>query len=433
MTALVLATSIGLVTLDPGHFHASLVQSRSYPEVDPLVRVFAPEGPELDVHLKFVEAFNTRAEKPTAWKEAVYRGADYLAKFTSAAKAGELGERSVVILAGKNDRKGDYALAAVEAGCSVLADKPMAITPEVFAKTERAARLAQEKGLFFADIMTSRIDMMTILQRALAADRGLYGEQEKGTPEDPAITKISVHHFYKLVNGTPLKRPEWYYDTSVQGEGLTDVSTHLVDLVQWEAFPDVRLAKDDVKVLSARSWPTRITPEQFRRSTGGTVAAPFDCLANGEFTWRLRGVHCKVSVVWNYEAPEGTGDTHDSLMRGTKAEVVIRQGAKEGYRPSLYVRSRGDAAATGAALQAALAKIAKDWPGVAAEPTDEAGVWRIAYPKKYDVAHEAQFGRVVQTFLDWMKAGKEDPIYDDNMLVKYHTIVEAWKLAHGMR
>ena len=36
-------------------------------------------------------------------------------------------------------------------------------------------------------------------------------------------------------------------------------------------------------------------------------------------------------------------------------------------------------------------------------------------------------------FLDWMKAGKEDPIYVDNMLVKYHTIVEAWKLAHGMR
>ena len=66
MMAFLVAASVGLVTLDPGHFHASLVQNRSYPEVDPLVRVFAPEGPELDAHLKLVEAFNTRAENPTA-------------------------------------------------------------------------------------------------------------------------------------------------------------------------------------------------------------------------------------------------------------------------------------------------------------------------------------------------------------------------------
>ena len=33
-------------------------------------------------------------------------------------------------------------------------------------------------------------------------------------------------------------------------------------------------------------------------------------------------------------------------------------------------------------------------------------------------------------YLKWMTAGKEDPLYIDNMLVKYHTIVEAWKRAH---
>ena len=431
MTTIMLATTISLVTIDPGHFHAALVQKRSYAEIAPEVRVFAPAGAELDAHLALIESFNTRSESPTAWRESVYRGPDYLTKFTAAARAGELGAHPIAILAGKNDLKGDYALAAIEAGVNVLADKPMAITPEVFAKTERAARLAERKGLFFADIMTGRNEITTALQRELTMDRDLYGEQDRGTPDDPAITKESVHHFFKFVNGSPLKRPAWYYDTKVQGEGIVDVTTHLVDQVQWEAFPGVRLAKSDVEMLRARTWPTLITPEQFRRSTGCEIKETLPVDANGEFVWRLKGVTCKVSVRWDFEAPKGTGDTHYSLMRGTKAEVFIRQGAKEGFKPVLYVRARGDAAATETALAQALARIATRRPGVGCERTDDAGVWRITYPKAYDVGHEAHFGMVVQQYLDWMKAGHAEPHYVDNFLVKYYTLVEAWKLAHA--
>ena len=431
MTTLLMAAAlVKFVTIDPGHFHASLVQNRTYPEVSPEVAVFAPDGIELENHLKLVEAFNTRKDSPTAWQEDVYRGDDYLAKFSAAAKDGKLGEKPVVILAGKNNRKGDYALAAVEAGCNVLSDKPMAITPEVFEKTEKAARLAQEKGLYFADIMTERCEITTILQHELAKFSFLYGEQEKGTPDDPAIVKESVHHFCKLVNGAPLKRPEWYYDTKVQGEGIVDVTTHLVDIVQWTAFPGERLSKGDVEVVSASTWPTMISPEQFKMSTGGTIKEPLACESNGKFTWKLKGVSCKVSVVWNFMAPKGTGDTHYSLMRGTKAELLIRQGAAEGYRPVLYVKARGCAEETKKALASALAVVETKYPGVAAVATDEKGVWRITYPAKYDIGHEAHFSQVVRKFLGWMKAGQEDPDYIDNMIVKYYTIVEAWKKAH---
>ena len=421
--------AVQFVTLDPGHFHASLVQNRSYPEVSPEVKVFAPDGPELESHLKLVEAFNTREASPTAWREDVYRGGDYLEKFVAAAKSGALGGAPIVILAGKNNRKGDYALAAVEAGCNVLSDKPMAITPEVFAKTEKAALLAREKGLFFADIMTERNEITTILQRELSMDSRLYGEQEKGTPDDPAVVKESVHHFCKLVNGVPLKRPEWYYDTAVQGEGIVDVTTHIVDIVQWSTFPGVRLTKDDVKVLSARTWDTPISPEQFKMSTGGEIPSTLQCRANGEFTWSLCGVNCRVSVIWNFMAPKGTGDTHYSHMRGSRAELSIRQGAEEGFRPVLYVTARRDAADTKRALDAALDRIAVKWPGVRAEATSRDGVWKVVYPKKYDIGHEAHFSEVVKKFLGWMKAGREDPYYIDNMLVKYYTIVEAWKLS----
>jgi hypothetical protein len=182
----ILLAAVNLVTVDPGHFHAALVQNRTYPEVSAEVRVFAPDGAELDAHLKLIESFNTRKESPTAWRENVVRGGDYLDAFVAAAKNGKLGERPVAVFAGRNDRKGDYALAAVEAGVNVLSDKPMAITEEVFAKTEKAARLAQRNGLFFADIMTERNEITTILQRELAMRRDLYGEQEKGNHRNVA-------------------------------------------------------------------------------------------------------------------------------------------------------------------------------------------------------------------------------------------------------
>ena len=426
------AFAASLVTLDPGHFHAALVQRRACPEFGLTAKVFAPDGPELDAHLRLVESFNARAERPTVWREEVCCGDDFLERFVAAAKAGKLGENPVVVLAGRNDRKPDYALAAVEAGCHVLADKPLAITSEAFEKTARAVRLARERGLRFADVMTERYEITAILQRELSQDRELYGEQDPGTPEDPSVVEESVHHFCKLVNGNPLRRPEWYYDTAVQGEGIADVTTHLVDLVQWQTFPGVRLAASDVEVLSARTWPTRITPEQFRMSTGGVRAAAFDCAANGAFTWRLRGVCCRVSVAWDFMAAEGAGDTHRSLMRGTQAELVVEQGAREGYRPVLYVKARGDVAATERALAAALARMSAERPGVTAAPTDSAGVWRIAYPPAYDIGHEAHFERVVRAYLDALKSGASDRTETDNLLVKYHTIVEAWKLAHGV-
>ena len=38
---------VKLVTLDPGHFHAALVQKTMYDQVSPTVHVYAPEGPDV--------------------------------------------------------------------------------------------------------------------------------------------------------------------------------------------------------------------------------------------------------------------------------------------------------------------------------------------------------------------------------------------------
>ncbi len=66
--------TIRLMTLDPGHFHAALVQKKMYEQVSPEVHVFAPDGDDVKLHLKRIEGFNTRADDPTSWKEIVYTG-----------------------------------------------------------------------------------------------------------------------------------------------------------------------------------------------------------------------------------------------------------------------------------------------------------------------------------------------------------------------
>lgn len=74
------STLVKLITLDPGHFHAALVQKSTYPGIDSQVYVYAPEGPELQGHLNLINSYNDRADNPTMWAEKIYTGNDFLDK-----------------------------------------------------------------------------------------------------------------------------------------------------------------------------------------------------------------------------------------------------------------------------------------------------------------------------------------------------------------
>src|SRR5690606_9644623 len=109
---------ITLVTVAPGHFHASLVQKAMYPGVNDTAYVYAPEGPELNAHLALIEQYNTRPDQPTHWHEVVYTGADFMEKMLSERRG------NVVVVAGNNQYKIDYISQSVDAGLNGLADKP---------------------------------------------------------------------------------------------------------------------------------------------------------------------------------------------------------------------------------------------------------------------------------------------------------------------
>jgi len=425
---------VRLMTLDPGHFHASLVQKIMYPQVNPVVHVYAPGGPELEQHLKRIELFNTRPDNPTRWQEKVYTGPDYLERMLKE-KPG-----NVVVISGNNAKKAQYILACVEAGLNVLADKPMAITPADFRLLEKAFVEARKRRVLLYDIMTERYEITTILQRELSRHGAVFGRLEQGSPDDPAITKESVHYYSKLVAGKPLVRPPWFYDVKQQGEGIVDVTTHLVDLIQWECFPEQALHPREVNVLSARRWPTPITLAEFQKTTGYDHFPDYlkpavdsknvlQVYCNGAFVYTVRGIHAKISVEWKHEAPPGSGDTHYSMMRGTKAALVIRQGKEQNFKPILYVekRARISDEEFERALRAALAAIGKDWPGVDAKKI--ATGWEIVIPDQYKTTHEAHFGEVTEKYLRFLAAGKMPDWEVPNMITKYSTIMRAYKLS----
>jgi predicted dehydrogenase len=429
------AGEVKLITLDPGHFHAALVQKTMYPQVDPKVHVFAPAGPDVEGHLARIEAYNTRAEDPTSWQEVVYTGDDFLEKMLSE-KPG-----NVVVISGNNARKAEYIKDSVEAGLNVLADKPMAIRPADYEVLKEAYRIAAEKGVLVDDIMTERWEITSILQKRLSEFPELFGELVSGSPDDPAISKQSVHHFSKIVSGQPLIRPAWFFDVRQQGEGIVDVTTHLVDLIHWQAFPDQALDFDrDVEVLAARRWPTRLTLEQFAHVTGleefpGYLkddVSPDGVLevhANGEIVYRVKGIHARVSVEWHYEAPKGAGDTHYSVMRGSKAHLSVRQGEAEGYRPTLYVEPAEGAepAAVEAALREALSTLGEEYPGL--DIATAATGWSVVVPDEYRLGHEAHFAQVTEQFFRYLVEGRVPPVEVQNLLTKYAITTKAWEMS----
>ncbi len=428
-------TKLQLITLDPGHFHAALVQKSMYADVDSVVHVYAPEGQEVKSHLSLVDSYNTRTENPTTWKQQVYTGQDYLEKMF-AEKAG-----NVVVIAGNNKLKTDYISRSVESGLNVLADKPMAIDLDGFNKLVKAFESAEKNKVLLYDIMTERYEINSMLQKEFA-HLPAFGQLEKGTPENPSVTKVSVHHFFKNVSGKPLVRPAWFFDVKQQGEGITDITTHLVDLVQWECFPDQILDyKKDVEIVSAKRWATRISAEQFEKVTkqkeypeylkADVKDGMLSTYSNGEINYRLKGIHAKISVTWDFQAPEGTGDTHFSVMRGTQASVVIKQGKEQNFKPTLYIEpsAKTDLKAFEKAIQADLKQLNSKYPGVELKKVGSG--WEVLIPDTYKVSHEDHFAQVTKKYLECLKKGQLPAWEVPNMIAKYYTTTKAREKALG--
>jgi predicted dehydrogenase len=408
--------NVRLMILDPGHFHAGLIQREMYPGISPRVSVFAPLGPELLDYLARVSLFNNRKEDPTRWELDIHTDGDPMRRMLKEHPG------NVVVLTGRNRPKITRINAALEAGVHVFADKPWIISSSDMSKLEEALALADKKHLIAYDIMTERYEITSILQRELVNDAALFGKLDTGTAANPAVQAKSVHHVIKTVAGVPLRRPVWFFDIDEYGEGLADVGTHVVDLVQWTVLPDQAIDyRKDIQVLNGRRWPLVLSRDQFKQVTGEpdfpeslrthVRDGKFEYMCNNSVEYTLRGSHVKLDILWNAEAPHG--DTYEASFRGTKSAVAIRQGKAEKYRPELYVRPVSEA------LKKKIAGLQSNWPGVSIEETN--GEAHIVIPEKYHVGHEAHFAQVANHFVGYMRSPQSLPAWERAyMLAKYY-------------
>lgn len=428
---------VKIVNMNPGHFHAGLIHMHDYDQVDPVVHVYAPDGDEVDSYLSMIEQFNTRDTNPTSWQPEVYRGDDYLNQMLDE-KPG-----NVMVVAGNNARKIEYINSAVENGINVLSDKPMIIKPEQFPVLEETLESADEQGLVVNDMMTERHEITSILQKEFAQKPDLFGELNPGTAEDPAIVKESVHFFYKTVAGETLIRPAWFFDVEQQGESIVDVSTHLVDLIMWQLFPkepiDYNKEADGVEVVNAKTWNTELTQSQFELITTQDNFPEYlmqdveddtvlTVTANGEFVFKVRGVYGKVSAQWGFTNPDG-GDTHFSVLRGSLADLVIRQDIDQEFTATLYVEPTENADMDNfeSILNSVLQDLNESYPGLGYENT-ELG-YKITVPDELSETHEEHFTRVTERYLDALVDGGLPEWERTNILTKYFITTRAYELS----
>jgi len=420
-----------LVILNPGHFHAALTLRERHPLINDDIHVFAQDGPDVDQFVQLVHAFNDRAENPTHWTLYVYRGADFLEKL--------LVERpgQVVIVAGRNSEKMPFIHLLHEQGFFVLGDKPWLIDGRQMA----SLRKVTSSPPLAMDIMTERHEIANRVQRALAREPAIFGVfRVEG--DEPAIAIRSVHHLYKLVNKQPLQRPAWYFDPAEQGEGISDVTTHLVDLVHWLTDDGTRFDFErDVEELAARQWPTVIPREIFSRITGlvdfpaflheRVVDGELRYLCNAALSYRLRGIPVEIETLWGLEEAPGGGDLDRSVLRGTRCELIITQGPETQFLTTLSVNPVASTKAYADTLAKWLDGMQKEFPGLGFEPAGTG--FRIQIPQALRTTHEQHFAAVLHTFMTYLDEDKWPRNLGAALDTKYTLLARALELSHSQR
>jgi predicted dehydrogenase len=422
-----------LMVLDPGHFHAALTLRERHPRVSDEVVVYVPDHPgggggrEAAEFLDLLTAFNRRAQRPTQWRVVVRAGPEPLARL--------LAERpgDVVILAGKNDRKMALVRRLHDAGLHVLADKPWMTTAAALADV----RHVLSGGTRVMEMMTGRHATTSRVAERLVGEPEIFGGFDEG--EGPVIRLASVHHLEKVVNGAPLRRPPWYFDVRVQGDGVADIPTHLVDQAQRFLAAGGAVMRDGAELLAVRRWSTPVPRALFTRVTGLADFPPDlrpdvagDVLAyagNAELSFRLGGVHVHLTTRWDLSEPPGGGDEHSAILVGRESRVRVEQGRRTGFRRRLFVEPRAGRSGVGAALTRAMAGWQPEFPGLAAVVSPEG--FEVEVPAGPGTAHEAQFPLVLDEFLRAIESERWPDERAAETLAKYELLARALASAHA--
>jgi hypothetical protein len=218
---------------------------------------------------------------------------------------------------------------------------------------------------------------------------------------------------------------------------LSDTGVHLVDRVHETLFPEQPLDwQQDIEILAASRWPTSVNLAQFRELTGEGGWPDYlsswirgdalEYFCNGQVDYRVRGIHVRLEVRWDWQAERGD-DTHHALYRGTNCLLAVRQGPAERFRPELYVLPDAD---VGEALKRRIAALQPSYPGIAVESLGPE--WRIAIPDALRIGHDAAFAAFTRRFLGYVAEPASLPVRErPGLLAKYRVTTGAVALSRG--
>lgn len=416
-----------LTVIDPQHFHAALVQKYTHPEIDSVVHLFADSDASAEGYRQLINQYNTREESPTQWDIVDYYGADFLDR------SFEPMGGNVVVLAGDNERKITYIQTSAQHGRDVFADKPLVINTEGYRVLETLMQNeGEDESALIYDMMTERYDVKNRIVKALINDES-FSEGLQVVENEPTIMFQSVHHFIKDVSGKPLLRPVLFFDTEKQGEGLVDVTTHYIDLVQWmvssEAVIDI---SNDVKLTSAQRWKTSLSKEQFARASGlqdfPTALQSYvadrdhlDIFCNGKMDYVFRDVPVSIDVRWNAESLDGRGDQFYAHFLTQAFKIEIKPDAQGAAAIFIIPNKEGDDDFADR-LETALSAI-QDLPNLKAEKISSG--YKIVIPENLYLSHEDHFGKVLDKFLQYRQDGVIPEWEKSFILAKYYLTTQA--------
>lgn len=129
--------------------------------------------------------------------------------------------------------RGKIAIAALEAGCHVLSDKPLCTSLQELEQIEKSSR---SQGLCVGCQLDLRDSGAIRLLREVALS-GEIGE--------PCTITIFGQHPLRLG-----KRAEWYFEPGRHGGTVNDIGIHALDLVEW---------------LTNRKWTSTISAREWNR------------------------------------------------------------------------------------------------------------------------------------------------------------------------
>lgn len=277
---------------------------------------------------------------------------------------------------------------------------------------------------------------MNKIQKSLMQDTLLFGTIQQGTPDHPAIKETSVHHYYRGGKGN---RPYWFFDVSQQGEGVVDVTTHLIDLTFWKCFPDEIIDyQKDVKVLSAKHWPVNISRAEFSTSTSlseipGSLKrymkdTVLEIFANGSISYQVKGINMGVSVEWRSATPKDGNDLRYACAEGTKATLQITQeyGQK---RPKLYIQKEEKISEQNfrTNLEQTIARLQSNYPGIYLLIEPESN--QIVIPSDLELLRDPTF----KVFLGYL-VNRDMPKWEvPNTLAKYYITTTALEMTKGKK